>query len=316
LLAATVGACAAVGSAGFLGTPVAAVATIGQTAAFAIALLLQDKRRRRAEAQADAHAVELQRSYDHIRRVTARLVDAQDSERSRIGRELHDDIGQQLALLATNVRLSGDTEETVAQIAGIARRVREMSHRLHPALLQLVGLIASVHSLQREQSRGGAAIDFTHRDIPQQLQPALSLCLFRVIQEAVQNAITHGQARHIAIDLRRVDHDLMLTVADDGRGFDVQAGYGTGLGLISIIERTEIQGGKVVIRSTPGAGTRIEAQVPLPDGGHRMTTPASPCDGRSEHKPGGDASELPVEAQDRKDSELLLRRLRVGATIP
>jgi signal transduction histidine kinase len=274
-LVATVSACAAVGSVGIWDSSLVAVATTGQTAVFAIAILLQDKRRRRAEEQAEAQAVELQRTYDHIRRVNARLVDAQESERSRIARELHDDIGQQLALLATNVRLSGDTEDTLAQIDGMARRVREMSHRLHPAMLQLVGLIESVRSLQIEQSRSGVAIDFTHRDMPQQLQPALSLCLFRMIQEALQNAIKHGQAHHISIDVRRVDHAVMLTVVDDGRGFDVQAGYGKGLGLISIIERAEIHGGRVIIRSKPGAGTRIEAQVPLPDDSHRVTEPVA-----------------------------------------
>jgi signal transduction histidine kinase len=254
-----------------------AATAIGHTAVFAIALLLQDRRRRRAEDRADANAADLRAAYDHIRQVTARLLDAQESERSRIARELHDDIGQQLAVLATNVQLSGDTEETVAQIDRIATRVRDMSHRLHPAMLQLVGLIESVRSLQGQQSQSGVAIDFTHHDIPRQLQPALSLCLFRVIQESVQNAIKHGQPRRISIEVRRVDNNLVLTVADDGRGFDVQAACGRGLGLISIIERAKVHDGKVVIRSKPGAGTRIEVQVPLPEHGDgRGTKSASP----------------------------------------
>jgi signal transduction histidine kinase len=277
LFVATMAACGAAGAVGFLDVPLLAVGMIGQTAVFAAAMLFQDKRRRRAEEQADARETELRTAYDHIRDIGARFLDAQESERSRIARELHDDIGQQLALLATNLRLSGDSEETVAQIDSVARSVREMSHRLHPAMLQLMGLIESVRSLQREHARSGVAIDFTHRDVPRELPAAVSLCLFRVIQEALQNAIKHGHARHVSIDVRRTDNAWMVTVADDGRGFEVHAACGKGLGLISIVERTEAHGGSVVVRSKPGAGTRVEAHVPVNGHvGHPLTRPVLP----------------------------------------
>lgn len=287
LLGGTAGVCIAAAVIGLLHVPVAAIAIVGQTALFAAVILFQDKRRRRAEEQADARETELRAAYDHIRHIGARLVDAQESERCRIARELHDDIGQQLALLATNIRLSADTEDRLAQIDAIARSVREMSHRLHPAMLQLIGLVESVRTLQRDQSRAGIAIAFSHRDIPRELPPQLTLCLFRIVQEALQNAINHARARHVSIDISRLENDLTVTVADDGEGFEVQAACGKGLGLISIIERAEGHGGRVVVQSKPGAGTQIEAHVPLDGhGGRAQRTPVAPsvpCQNRSHY---------------------------------
>jgi signal transduction histidine kinase len=200
------------------------------------------------------------------------LIDAQESERSRIARELHDDIGQQLAVLATNLRLSGDTTQALTHIDAIARSARTLSHRLHPAMLRLTGLVESVRSLQREQCQSGVAIAFTHRDIPRDLPAAVTLCLFRVIQEGVQNAIKHSRARQVSVDVRRVGSDVALSIVDDGRGFDVEGSCGKGLGLISLVERVEAVRGTVVLRSKPGLGTTIVAHVPTLDhDGERLT---------------------------------------------
>ena len=229
------------------------------------AMVLHGKRRRRAEQEPSGTHAAPQMPYDRLRDINARLIDAQESERSRIARELHDDIGQQLAVLATDLRLSGDANEALARIDAIARSVRTLSHRLHPGMLRLAGLVESVRSLQREQSGSDVAIAFTHGDIPRDLPAAVTLSLFRVIQEGIQNAIRHGRPRQVSIDVRRVGSDVALSIVDDGRGFDVEAACGKGLGLISLVERVEGVGGTVVVCSKPGLGTKIEAQVPLRD---------------------------------------------------
>ena len=238
-------------------------------------LLVQRTRRRQAEEQVRGRELELRNSYERIRDLGARLLNAQESERARIARELHDDISQQMALLQIDLELLGGTaqgdavamaDDAVNRAQDIARSVHELSHRLHPAKLRLMGLVSALKGLQRELSQSGLTATFTHDAIPATLPAELTLCLFRIAQEALQNAAKHSGTARVAVRLNCRDNGLALTIEDDGVGFDVSAGWRRGLGLISMHERLEAFGGTLVIRSAPGSGTRVEATVPLPRG--------------------------------------------------
>jgi len=236
-----------------------------------VGLLVQRNRRRQAEEQVRGSQTELRASYDRIRDLGARLLDAQETERARIARELHDDISQQMALLEIDLEILGRSGEVGGDSLGevlhrardVARSVHELSHSLHPAKLRLIGLVAGLHGLQRELSQSSAAITFTHDKVPPALSPDLTLCLFRVAQEALQNALKYGKANHIAVVLRGEPTHLILTITDDGVGFDVGAAWGKGLGLISMWERVEAMGGTCEFHSQPGSGTRVEVVAPL-----------------------------------------------------
>ena len=240
---------------------VAAGVAIIQAAAL-IALAVQCLRVRKTEQQARDREAELRASYDRIRDIGARLLNAQEIERARIARELHDDISQQLTVVELNLEL-GDIEASRAGVNTLAVSIRGLSHRLHPTRLSMVGLVEAVRSLQHELTPKPMAIAFSHTDIPTALSPALSLCLFRVIQEAVRNAIRHSNGAKVTIDLKHDANGLSLQIVDDGHGFDVPAAQRTGLGLISMRERVEGVGGVLAIRSQAGAGTQVEVRVPV-----------------------------------------------------
>jgi signal transduction histidine kinase len=246
-----------------------------QTALIA-GLLVQAARRRRAEAQVRQGESRLRISHDQIRDLGRRLLTAQEAERSRIARDLHDDVGQQLAMLAIDLLALGRAPQTnaatlvrgaLARARHAANSVHALSHRLHPAKLRLVGLVPALSSLQSELSQADFTITFVHEGVPDRLAPDLSLCVFRVVQEAVQNTIKHSGAHSVSVELRGGPDALALTVADDGVGFDATGDWGKGLGLVSIRERLELVGGTLTIHSKPGGGTRLEITVPL-NGGH------------------------------------------------
>ena len=237
-----------------------------------LGLLVQRRRRRQAEERLRASQAELRSSYDRIRDLGGRMLKAQEGERSRIARELHDDISQQLALLSIDLELlSGAAEaqpkrmadEALNRVQDLVRSVHDLSHRLHPSKLRLIGLVAALQGLQREVSVSGVDVTLTHEDVPAILPPDLTLCLFRVVQEALQNAVKYSGARHVLVHLAGKNEELVLTIADDGSGFDVGAAWGKGLGLVSMSERLEAVGGTLEIHSERGAGTRLEIRAPL-----------------------------------------------------
>jgi signal transduction histidine kinase len=237
----------------------------GIQTAFIVGLLVQRERRRRAEGK-------LLTSFERIREMGGRLLKARETERTRIAQELHDDIGQQLVLLKLNLyKLTGMVQggaeaivgETQKYANGIVAGVRDLSHRLYPARLGLVGLVAALEGLVRDLSHHSPNITFTHENVPPRLMPDLTLCLFRIAQEALQNSLKHGHAENVSVRLHGEGQSLTLTVTDDGVGFVVDAVWGEGLGLISMGERAEAFGGTFKVRSRPGRGTRVEISVPL-----------------------------------------------------
>ena len=235
-------------------------------------LLIQSARRRQAEEQVRGSQAELRASYDRIRALGRRLLNAQETERARIARELHDDISQQMALVEIDLDVlrralpadeDGLGREALERVHSVAKSVHDLSHRLHPAKLRLIGLIAALHGLERELSRQDCAVTFTHEHVPAALSPDVTLCLFRVIQEALQNALKYSKAGGVAVHLSGTPDGLVATVADDGVGFDVPEAWGKGLGLISMSERLEAIGGTLDIQSKPGHGTRLEIRIPV-----------------------------------------------------
>jgi len=235
-------------------------------------LLVQRARRTRAEVDLRRSQASLNTSYERIRDLGSRMLQAQENERSRIARELHDGIGQEIALLATHLDLvrTNDREEVKrlnaeiqTRAREIARNIRDLSHRLHPATLRLIGLAAALETLRLEMSHSGIAIAFTHDNVPTTLSADVTLCIFRVVQEALQNAIKYSRASEVTVHLAGSPGRLSLSVVDDGVGFDVDTKWTKGLGLISMRERLEAIGGLLEIRSNPGRGTRVEARVPL-----------------------------------------------------
>jgi PAS domain S-box-containing protein len=205
-----------------------------------------------------------------------RLIEAHEEERTWIGRELHDDINQRLALLAVELdqwrqessrdaHLLEHFRNAQQRINEIAMDVQALSHRLHSSKLDYLGLAIAAKSFCKELSeKAKVQIAFSHADLPANLPKEISLCLFRVMQEALQNAVKYSGVQAFKVDLRGSSDSVELTVADTGLGFEEHdALFRQGLGLISMRERLQIVHGELKIRSTPGAGTTIYARVPL-----------------------------------------------------
>jgi signal transduction histidine kinase len=242
---------------------IAAGVLVAAQSALIAGLLLQGRRRRHAERELRNSRDQLTQSYERIRDIGGRLLTAQEGERSRIARELHDDISQQMALLEFDLHEAGSDAKALARLSNVARSVHELSHRLHPAHLTIMGLVGSLNALQREHVESGLPVHFVHKDVPDNLSPELALCLFRVVQEALHNAAKYSDASEVTVELTRTAGALLLTVTDDGVGFDVEKAWGKGLGLISIRERVEASGGTVSVESHPDSGTRFVIEVPV-----------------------------------------------------
>ena len=249
-----------------------ALTLLAGESALVTVLLVQRVRRRQAEQQVLASQAKLRTSYDRIRTLVARLLNAEDATRAHIARELHDDVSQQLALLATDLELLRTARPTqrfeLASLASgraqtVARAVHDLAYRLYPATLRVIGLIPALQALQREMERSVIVVDLVHEGIPETLPQDVSLCVFRVVQEALQNAVKYSNAREVSISLQGAPHRLQVTIADDGVGFDVGAALGKGLGLVSMSERIEALNGTFEIHSRPGAGTRLVFTLPL-----------------------------------------------------
>jgi signal transduction histidine kinase len=209
--------------------------------------------------------------------VNQKLIQAHEEERTEIARELHDDINQRLALLAiglerlrhnprsSKAEITKDIAEAVKQVQDLGSDVQALSHHLHSPKLDLLGLAAAAAGFCREVSnRQEVEIDFHSENIPKDLPEDASLCLFRVLQEAIQNAIKHSGSRHFEVSLSGGLSEVELTVRDFGIGFDPQeAMKGSGLGLTTIRERLKLVNGNLSIDSQPQHGTTIQARVPL-----------------------------------------------------
>ena len=214
---------------------------------------------------------------EKLRDLSGRLIRAQEEERTRIARELHDDLNQQLALLALEIEQlkqipPRETEMFSSKVNALGLRTREisatvhdLSYQLHPSRLDHLGLAAALRALCKETSEtAGTRIEFIDSQVVPSLPADVSLCLYRVAQESLRNVIRHSGAIYACCELIHFDDALYLRVMDSGSGFDPHSVTADrGLGLLSMEERLRLVGGELRINSQPSHGTLVEARIPL-----------------------------------------------------
>jgi two-component system sensor kinase FixL len=212
------------------------------------------------------------------RELGGRLINAQEDERRRMARDLHDDLSQRLALISVELdmfgqqppvqpeAIAGRMQELSREVESMASDVHRLAHQLHPAKLEQLGLAATVRGFCKELAAAHQiAIHFESHDVPRALPDDVALCLYRITQEALQNAIKHSGATGAKVELAANERELHLTVTDDGHGFDPEAIDARGsLGIVSMRERARMVRGRISVQSRPGEGTRIEVRVPIP----------------------------------------------------
>ncbi len=208
-----------------------------------------------------------------VRELAGRLIVAQEQERARIARDLHDDINQRLAV--ASIRLSAlrrkvdesnrnDVSQLQSELIALSEDVRHLSHDLHPSMLTQTGLTAALASLcQSQRERNGPYIELKVSPHAKDLPEDVALCLYRVTQEGLGNALRHADAQHVEVALQIGDEQVNLTIRDDGKGFATEAEGHRGLGLMSIDERTKLLSGSYRLQSTLGKGTELCICIPL-----------------------------------------------------
>jgi signal transduction histidine kinase len=219
---------------------------------------------------------EQKQAEESVRTLSGRLIIAQEEERARIAREIHDDFTQRLALLrieqeqlqrqlhedqtSQRARLVAMSE----QVTGLTSDLRRLSHELHSTTLEHIGLSAALSDLCTEFSQAhDIHITLCAHDLPADLPPHLALCLFRVAQQALANVVTHSGADRAEVDVRSEHSRLVLRVTDAGCGFSPALAK-RGLGVVGMRERVRLVGGTLHIDSQLGRGTELTAVVPLP----------------------------------------------------
>jgi PAS domain S-box-containing protein len=220
---------------------------------------------------------ERKRHEQAIQELSGRLINAQEEERSRIARELHDDINQQLAVLAIELQqlagfLPEDSPAARERIQalwekthGLSKDIQHLSHELHSTKLEYLGLVVAIRGLCTEFSEQyGVASDFQFRKVPSTLASDVSLSLFRVAQESLHNVAKHSHAKRVRVELIGGADKVTLRLSDDGIGFEPGASvHQTGLGMISMRERIRLVGGTLSVWSKPSMGTQVEAVISL-----------------------------------------------------
>jgi PAS domain S-box-containing protein len=209
--------------------------------------------------------------------LSRRLMTAQEAERTRIARELHDGIGQSLALLGIQMQRASQPlalrlgkknpgmQELCGKLKEIGDQVSRLSHQLHSSELEFLGLAVAVKSLCREFSEQyRIKINCVCNDVPSELDNDVALCFLRIVQEGLHNVAKHSQASHVEVELSGAGYELSLSISDDGVGFEISKVRKTaGLGMVSMRERMHLIGGEFTISSQPGSGTKIQARAPL-----------------------------------------------------
>lgn len=237
-----------------------------------VAILIEE--RKAVETELSQSRATLQENFKVTQDLAGRLLNAQEEERQRIARELHDDIGQRLALLSiglgelkgglpTNLENENNLAEgLIVEAKSVADDITGISRQLHSRSLEILGLEVALKNLCLSVARQHhTAIQFHSVDL-KDLPAEVTLCLFRVAQEALHNAVRHGKANRIEVRLQRVEDTLSMKIIDEGEGFD-PAILSSGLGLMSMQERLRFLGGKLSVESQRGIGTQVHAELPL-----------------------------------------------------
>ncbi len=257
---------------------IAAVALLLLQAALLIYLLFERARRRRSQRALEEDIGERSKAEATLIDLSGRLINAQEEERSRLARELHDDFNQRLAMLAielerTAMIIPQDTDKAVERVRKLCNQTMDIGsdlhslcHTLHSSTLDVLGLVEGVRSLCAEfEEQQGVRIEFLSHDVPRKIPSGTALCLFRIAQEALRNIQKHSGAQEAFVELTSDGEQIALVVADAGIGFEPNESLSkAGLGLRSMRERLRAVGGTIDIQSRPGAGTRVCVEVPCP----------------------------------------------------
>jgi signal transduction histidine kinase len=219
-----------------------------------------------------------------LRELSGRLIAAQEHERHRIARDLHDDSSQRLALIAmeleqlgieppaTTSELSARTRSLWQEVTEVATDLHHISHQLHPRKLEALGLVTAINGFCQELwTQHHLQVRFSHERVPRTIPREVALCLYRIVQEALQNVIRHSGVMEAEVQLTGSTDELLLRISDAGSGFVADATRWTGLGLTSMRERVRSLGGEIVVQAAPGRGTRIGVRVCLQPAGAMRT---------------------------------------------
>ena len=228
------------------------------------------------ERKADQHFAQVEQAKQELQQLSARLLEIEEEGRRKLSRELHDEIGQTLALLQIEIShsqasLNGSKPELRAHLdraRGLAERtvqtIRNITGLLRPTLLDDLGLVPALQfQLEDFLRRSGIQVDFVEDAVADQLPDSVKSCVYRVVQEALHNCEKHSGARRVRVTVRQLPECLVTEIEDDGRGFEPGVKRVTGLGLLGIRERAANAGGTLVIDSAPGRGARIALRIPL-----------------------------------------------------
>lgn len=229
----------------------------------------------RLERQTRNRYRELAQSRHELERLSSRLVDAQEEERRSISRELHDEVGQSLgALLVDLGRLStnlpadsSEIRERIDHMKSLAERtvgtVRDIALLLRPSMLDDLGLVAALEWQGREVSRRSQMeVAVESANVSDDLPDEYKICVYRLVQEALNNAVRHARARNAKVRVAGSANGIEIEVSDDGQGFDPQRARG--LGILGMEERVKRLGGSLAVKSAPGQGTVLKAELPVP----------------------------------------------------
>jgi len=228
--------------------------------------------RKRAEAA-------LRGAHERLQALLQQLMEVQEQERRQLARDLHDEIGQALTAVKMNLQTlqrggtaaatASPLEDSLTIIDGIMQHVRDLSLDLRPSLLDDLGLVSAVRwYVARQAERAGWTADVTAEESLSRLPADLAIACYRIVQEAVTNAMRHARASEVSVSLQRCDPDLDIRIRDDGVGFDVAGAQsriteGRSLGLLGMDERVRILKGRLTIDSHPGGGTEVRVRIPI-----------------------------------------------------
>ena len=233
--------------------------------------------RRKTERALHCRERELEQSQEELRALGAQLISAQEDERRRLSRELHDDMNQRLAMVALEIDSvqrslpeSDPMQKTLHhlndQVSALSDSVLHLAYQLHPSILDDLGLVVALKSSIQEFSQWeNIAVTFQPRDVPQFLPQDIASCVYRVTQECLRNVAKHAQASQVSVEVKGVEGGLQLVITDNGKGFIPESGLrGTrGLGLIGMKERIRVVQGTFEVKASEGKGTTVTAWIPL-----------------------------------------------------
>jgi two-component system, NarL family, sensor kinase len=232
--------------------------------------------RRRAQIEFLRQKEELESAAQQLFTAAGRVVDSQEAERRRIARELHDDFSQRLALVSMKItnlagrdrslsagELNADLEEVRESISSVAEDLHGLSRQLHPARLELLGLVRALRAQCSEfEHTRGVEVVFEASASNDDASPQAGMCLYRILQESLMNVAKHSGSQHAFVTLTRQGDQLEMRVRDGGKGFVPGSDDMKGIGLTSMEERVRLLNGQLIVNSVPGAGTEIVLRIP------------------------------------------------------